>query len=206
MRKLIFQEYEIFWFIRRFLVLHCKEHSQFCAACVCLDKQIKPQSVKNGMQRGSCWIMCCAALVMPLGNLGRAVAPPRVSGVCQDSQMWPTHSVLGSRTCGGKPSTPDPLGVGNHREMQGKADNHPGQHQGSVWGGLMWAVCSWCLCSHTCRWYLTHPLLISSELLVFRKALCKSPWEHNRSVSLILKNSRMCERKTGRASGDVEWL
>lgn len=113
-------------------------------------------------------------------------------------------------SCGGptvgKPSTPEPLGVGNHMEMQGKADNSTGQHQGSVWCSLMWAVCSWCLCSRICvvsRCYLTHPLLISSELLILHKHCANPPWEHNRSVSPLLKNSRMCERKTVRAPGDV---
>lgn len=37
-------------------------------------------------------------------------------------------------SCRGKLSTPDPLRVGNHREMQGEADNYTGQHQGSLRG------------------------------------------------------------------------
>lgn len=149
--KLIFQKYEMFWFIRWFLVLHCKDHSLFCTACICLDKQIKPQSVKNeicGMQRELLNYLLCS-LSNAFGSHCRAVTPLRVSGVCQDSQMWPILSVPGNWILWG-PS----------------------------WGGLMWAVCSWCLCSHICivsRCYLTHLLLISCELLIFHKHCANPP-------------------------------
>lgn len=68
-RKLIFQKYEMFWFIRWFLVLHCKDHSLFCTACILLTNRsnLRALKMRSVACRGSCWIICCAALAMPLG-------------------------------------------------------------------------------------------------------------------------------------------
>lgn len=165
------------WNILVYQVIYCitlqRPLTVLCS--ICLDKQIKAQSVKNGvcgMQRGSSWIICCAALAMPLADFGRAVTPARVSGVCQDTQVWPIHSVLGSGILWGQTQHPWTTGSGKPYGNAGK------NRQGSVWGGLMWAVCLWCLCSHICivsRCYLTHPLLISSELLIFHKHCANPP-------------------------------
>lgn len=128
--------------------------------------------------RGSSWILSCAAVAMPLGVTAEQLLLPGSQVCARTVRCDPSALCQAIGSCGGKPT---PL---NHWEWEPtgkcreKADSYTGQHQGSVSGGLMWAVCSWYLCSPICivsRCYLTHLLPISSELLIFHKHCANPP-------------------------------